>query len=540
MENTGIQQVPAASESGTAASTPYLPFPNVYQYNNGFGGVRHGFNSYGRSEPSHLFSGTISEDQFARHTGMDTNWEEADHQGYAGQAPHLPSINDTQNLAPRIEIPFRQAQTSRRPSPNEDIRMTTPAFRQASRPSLNDDIRMTTPGSSRRQSQIIALLSQSAPRRPDGGICVCQPDIPVLPSPKMVGLAREAMDAVPLYHTTPSNKLRINYLLNTNVNVESASPARLQHTTPQVQQAAGPGSRLPHPSISLSLSSLGSGESTITGTGILSITEERFHLLNNLYYICVDASAMYIRSLRPVFARCRFRDHMRSKCHHHRRYHPYRSRSPRVRSPDFGPGASRRRKPPFENGAGSGRFSKHGEVDMDRRTSVTYNDDHRYHYHHHQHSTSPSLMDNISTISTHLWRTARADPLAPRRAEADAVTDMRDLYRWGEIIARGIHIHDESSPYSPAFLDTTINSLSSSSETGLDLEMGMGVEVEDEIGEGVRDGKWEGEGGLKCKRTARAARKLCSWIGDGMATNQCRGILGELRELRRVEVGNHE
>ncbi|TAQ90464.1 hypothetical protein B7494_g1186 [Chlorociboria aeruginascens] len=52
-----------------------------------------------------------------------------------------------------------------------------------------------------------------------------------------------------------------------------------------------------------------------------------------------------------------------------------------------------------------------------------------------------TLMDNISVISTNLWRKARGHLLAPHREEAEAVRNMNRLYMWGEVLVRSVEEH---------------------------------------------------------------------------------------------------
>jgi hypothetical protein len=95
-------------------------------------------------------------------------------------------------------------------------------------------------------------------------------------------------------------------------------------------------------------------------------------------------------------------------------------------------------------------------------------------------------MDNISTICTHLWRKARKDVMAPHRAEAETVRVMKDLYEWGEVIARGLERDTDE------------------------------------------DGGDSGEMGM---RVVEAARLFCKWLGDGRAVVECEETGEELRGL---------
>jgi hypothetical protein len=109
-------------------------------------------------------------------------------------------------------------------------------------------------------------------------------------------------------------------------------------------------------------------------------------------------------------------------------------------------------------------------------------------------------MDNISTICTHLWRKARSDVLAPRREEAKAVRDMRDLYAWGEIISRVSQSED---------LDG--NGMERESATG-SFDSGGGSDVRAMVGE--------------------AGNNLCEWLGNYEALLVCDGVVRELRRLK--------
>jgi hypothetical protein len=174
----------------------------------------------------------------------------------------------------------------------------------------------------------------------------------------------------------------------------------------------------------------------------LSIAEECVSLIANLYYTCREATDSYISTLRPA------RRH--SSCSTRYHHHPY-SQSQR-------PGQQ----------AHQGR--------------------------------SPTLMDDISTICTHLWRKARSDVLAPRREEAKAVRDMRDLYAWGEIISRVSQSED---------LD------------------GNGMEWESAMG------SFDSGGGSDVwAMVGEAGNNLCEWLGNYEALLVCDGVVKELRRLK--------
>lgn len=92
-------------------------------------------------------------------------------------------------------------------------------------------------------------------------------------------------------------------------------------------------------------------------------------------------------------------------------------------------------------------------------------------------------MDNIATISAHLWGKARNDIMAPHREEAVAVRDMGKLYNWGEAVVRGCE--------------------------------GEGREREEEVGQ--------------------AASCVCDWLGDGDRVEICDEIWMDLDSLRDAE-----
>ncbi|ESZ99297.1 hypothetical protein SBOR_0338 [Sclerotinia borealis F-4128] len=106
----------------------------------------------------------------------------------------------------------------------------------------------------------------------------------------------------------------------------------------------------------------------------------------------------------------------------------------------------------------------------------SYNDDH-----------SKTLMDNIEVISTFLWRKARRDEMAPHRAESDAVMDMNNLYKWGENLVGG------------------------KEERARDEEARTAV--------------------------LHAAMAMCDWLRVSEASNLCREVGGELRDLTNLESG---
>lgn len=174
--------------------------------------------------------------------------------------------------------------------------------------------------------------------------------------------------------------------------------------------------------------------STDTSTTLTAFTvhEQQYESLSKVYHICLDASTSYIRML-----------HRRPRSHS-RRYSPYAA----------------------------------------PKTSRLYNE-----------SGSKSLMDNIATISSWLWRKARRDGMAPHRAEGEAIQDMSGLYACGEAVARG-------------------------------LEKIAGDEMEDEE-------KWLGE------KAAEMGMELCERLGDANAWALCESIGTNLQALGQASADGY-
>lgn len=181
--------------------------------------------------------------------------------------------------------------------------------------------------------------------------------------------------------------------------------------------------------------------SSATLVPALSVAENHVFLVGDLYYTCRDAANSYISTLGPIHRHS-------SYCHRH---HPY--------SPASCPG-------------------QHARL-----------------------GRSPSLMDNISAICTHMWRKARRDVLAPRRAEAEAVRDMRDLYAWGETVSR-------------AFQSDGLE------ENRMDWENAEGRRCS-----GVGSDVWA--------RVGEAAKNLCKWLENNEALVSCEEAANGLRELKK-------
>jgi hypothetical protein len=181
---------------------------------------------------------------------------------------------------------------------------------------------------------------------------------------------------------------------------------------------------------------------------ISNILEQRRLLVTELYHACLDASRRYILTLLPSPRYRQYRMRQAQSCRHR----PYPPSQARPRSP-----------------------------------------------HHAQNTSSnnrePTLMDNISTISTRIWREARSNIMAPHRAEADTVRAMRNLYAWGEIVVRG-------------------------------MESGGEYENEDDGRSAVTGLQEDG-----AVRVAEAAKSLCGWLSDSEAWGVCERALRKLREL---------
>jgi hypothetical protein len=206
--------------------------------------------------------------------------------------------------------------------------------------------------------------------------------------------------------------------------------------------------------------------STISSNTIqapLSIAERRSNLLVALYGICLQASAAYTRSFTWPVGRNRAQPPLGSRRPQGDRYHPYAL----------------------------------------ARVSHCQSRSHR------AHSGERALMDYISIISTHIWRKARSDLIAPHRAEAVAVREMRDLYTWGEFLVRGVededHVYDEEQS---------------------DSSYGAWMEEESTM------------------MVGKVATRLCRWLGEREALRACQrvsmellGLMREQAEERRVSVG---
>ncbi|PBP27147.1 hypothetical protein BUE80_DR001928 [Diplocarpon rosae] len=317
----------------------------------------------------------------------------------------------------------------------------------------NQDIEMTT-ALSRRQSQIHGMqLGAAAASNSQARVCSCTRDSQLAKSPLPIQVTDAAFKV-----SRPYARLPVHDLLNGPTRPpgwgdHQHEPLQSAKQTPTISNNSRKDSdhlkTISRASSTRSVLSSISSDSTIRPP--FSLAEERFFLLNTLYHTCMDATASYAASLLPA-SRHRHNQLPRHR-HNQARFHPY------------APLRGRRSR----NSANNARPA--------------------------------SLMDNISTISTHIWRKARCDDMAPHRAEADAVRGMRDLYAWSEVIARGL----ESKAIDDGRAD------GGGSEADEDAEdLGM--------------------------RVGRAAKKLCQWLGDGQAWDECHGVTGELRDLSEREV----
>ncbi|KAL2065035.1 hypothetical protein VTL71DRAFT_4175 [Oculimacula yallundae] len=303
-----------------------------------------------------------------------------------------------------------------------------------------EDIDMTTPDLLQRPSHYDGDMSGDRATTPQPPICSCRRDETVSPRPLL-----PLEDPCILAH--PYARWPVDDVLN--------------HSPPPGTQAqTGAASTIPdagrsdtdHPMITPpSSSSAPSNKSTSPASSISSdstqrppynATEQRCYILNTLYHICMDATKSYLNNL-PFATRNRHNQLPRHRCYGSR-YHPYLS-------------------PPRSN---------RSEDDHERRRT---------------------LMDNISSISTHIWRRARSDEMAPHRAEGDAVHSMAELYEWSEVVVRGM----ESD----------------------------GVDIERE------DGVFESPGEIRGMKVACAAEMLCRWLGDEQAREDCEVMGRELEGL---------
>ncbi|CZR50706.1 uncharacterized protein PAC_00580 [Phialocephala subalpina] len=310
--------------------------------------------------------------------------------------------------------------------------------------SIADDIQMTTttPAPSRTPRRMHGLDSTSKDVRNQPQVCVCNNNFGT--DGHGTPILKLATDAYNM--TQPRPGIHINQLLNP-APIQSIPISLLNQNIDASPSTAN--QRLPTP-VSMSICSTTTSSSTIRPAPFQT-TEEHCYLLNTLYITCLEATASYIRSL-PLTRR-----HRGTRT---ARYHPYHSPKP--------------------GKMGSSRSKKGVEK-------------------------SATLMENISTICTRLWRKARHDPMAPHREEASAAREMRDLYVWGEVVARCM----ES------------DGLDDGDENG-----GFGSDVTV-----IGPGSGGNEVRVPGMKVARAAERICNWLGDEDAWETCDTIKGELRDL---------
>lgn len=239
-------------------------------------------------------------------------------------------------------------------------------------------------------------IEMLSPRPSKGESHQTQPAAAINPNSacSCTGDERRIERSSPASHTTAAIDVGCSYArvpINDLLNQPLTPPYQWSH-----QKGANPSSAVnndsggtDHPMTASATSSLRSPSPTSSDSTIrppfTNISEERGILLNALYNICMDSTASYVSTLAHNSRH--WNSHLRCA---RARYHPY---SPR----------------------------RHGR-------SHTRSADAR----------PATLMDNISLISTHIWRRARGDEMAPHRAEADAVGVMRDLYAWSEVVATGL------------------------------------------------------------------------------------------------------
>lgn len=367
--------------------------PNYVNYRGGFGGVRHGFNSpnifppvsthlplsYAHSQPHRVASPRmieIQDDEQRVFTEAPT---------YYASTPHEVDMDDNYSTAETIDCPMIDQSadsTSRKTSgPRAGLYGPQQPLITLMNPQANEPLHNT-------QSEGITY-------RPPPTIHSLLNPVPKCQSP------HGSLDRQSQYQGGGSGR------------------SRTPPSTPRTSQFS---------------------DTSFSTISQFSLATKRYHLIVDLYNICLQASSTYIDAIKP---------HNRRHQRRTPRFTPYRNRLPRTRA--------------------------------------TGNKD-------------PTLMDNISTIATHLWRKARRNIMAPHRAEADAVRRMRDLYAWGEVIVNAMEsgiIHDDDE-----------ESDGSSMITGLNLE-------------GIR--------------VAHAAKAFCRWLRDMAACGECKNVLNRLRELDEEE-----
>lgn len=325
------------------------------------------------------------------------------------------------------------------------------------------DVLMAAPApQSRRTSEMTGVQPTSVVESIDQ-VCTCDKKTDLGPNVLLPNLARDALGIV----HQPYARVAIDGLLNCDSSPHTLPAHSQVHNNTQAYQPSIP-SAIPDPHICHSTLSPTLSTTTTTSSNTLRAdlhapfpaVEQRCFLLSTLYHICVDATFVYSRSLF----------HTRHSRRRYRRYYPYRSSYPNRSSGNRAVG----------NASGSG--------------------------------ARPSLMDNISTICTHLWRKARHDAIAPHRAEADAVREMRDLYAWAELVARAM---DSDGLLSIDGISVDSESVSEYGTSG---------------GGGAAAAESSGEMEVPI-RVGRAAKRICEWVGDEEAWDSCQSVCDELRQL---------
>ncbi|KAE8440802.1 hypothetical protein EG329_006558 [Mollisiaceae sp. DMI_Dod_QoI] len=320
--------------------------------------------------------------------------------------------------------------------------------------SLGEDVQMITPASSRRTSRMHGLESTADRCASKAQVCVS----PSYEAP-VFKLATDAYNMMQPYPRLPVTDLL-------NAAPTSSLPSMASHgveasQTPAVDDNTDTVS-IQRQMTPISMSTYSTATSSSTIRPSFNITEERCFLLSTLYNTCLEAAASYALISIPSSRR----RHCGTGTRAVPRYHPY---SPRPNS----------------------SYCTQSSTAFGARKET---------------KKSKTLMDSISTICTRLWRKARRDGMAPHRAEADAVRDMRDLYAWSEVVAKCM----ESDG----------------------LEDGeSGLESDDHGLENGRASETLEGTGFPGMRVAKAAKCICQWLGDEDAWDTCDTVMGELRDL---------
>ncbi|CZS91288.1 uncharacterized protein RAG0_01987 [Rhynchosporium agropyri] len=307
-----------------------------------------------------------------------------------------------------------------------------------------EDTDMTTPDPLQRPSQYDGITVPDQVTNPLPHICFCNRNGVAIQNHSPIDIATEDHE-----NTRPYHRLSVSDILNHSplpgTQAQNGEASSAPNTGNSSDDTDHPMLTPPRSIPAHSEASRSSISSDRTQRPPFDTIEKRCYLLNTVYHICMDATSTYIINLRPA-TRNRHNQLPRHRNHGSTRYQPY-------------------------------QFHRCGR-DADSTADL--------------HARRRTLMDNISSISTYIWRRARSDEMAPHRAEGDAVHAMRGLYRWSEIVVRGIE--------------------SDGREDGVAAE---GPHVGDIMG----------------MKVAVAAKDLCRWLGDDGAWNHCCGVMNELREL---------